>query len=296
MIRIGFIGCVESSKIALSTLLEMSDVKVAAVATKSVSSINTDFADLVPLCEQNRIPFILADQSLESLEDFFKKFDIDVIYCFGWSHILQKTLLELAPLGVIGFHPAKLPLNRGRHPIIWALALGLNETASTFFRMDEGADSGPILSQVLIDIDKKDDATSLYQKIVSTAQHQILEFTNQLNGGTAKFYTQDINMASYWRKRSRKDGVIDWRMSAEAIHNLIRALAPPYPGAEFLFEGEYVVVKKSRLSDIVVPKNFEPGKVIAVERNSILVKCYADSSIWIEDFEVDKLPKVGDHL
>lgn len=274
----------------------MPEVEIVAVATKSVSSINADFADLVPLCKENRIPFILADQSSESLESFFMNFDIDVIYCFGWSHILKKPLLRLAPLGVIGFHPAKLPLNRGRHPIIWALALGLTETASTFFRMDEGADSGPILSQVPINIDEQDDATSLYQKIVSTAQQQILEFTNQLKDGKGGFYTQDFKKATYWRKRTRKDGLIDWRMTADAIHNLIRALAPPYPGAEFLLGDKYIVVKKSRLSDAVVPRNFEPGKVLAIEHNSILVKCDSDSSIWIENIELDELPKIGDYL
>ena len=56
----------------------------------------------------------------------------DVIYCFGWSHILSKKILKLPPYGVVGFHPAELPNNRGRHPIVWALFLGLKKTASTF--------------------------------------------------------------------------------------------------------------------------------------------------------------------
>lgn len=296
MIRIGFIGCVESSKLALSTLLGMSEAKVVAVATKSASSINADFVDLVPLCEQNSIPYVLVDQSTESLDSFFKTFEVDVIYCFGWSHILKKPLLNLAPLGVIGFHPAKLPLNRGRHPIIWALALGLTETASTFFRMDEGADSGPILSQELICIEKQDDSTSLYQKILTVAQQQIIKFTKELGEGTAYFHEQNALDATYWRKRTRKDGLIDWRMSAEAIHNLIRALAPPYPGAEFLWKDQYITVRRSRLSDTIAPHNCEPGKVVAAEHNNVLVKCYADTCIWIDDLDVDILPKVGDYL
>ena len=65
----------------------------------------------------------------------------------GWSRIIGKELLAVPPKGIVGYHPAALPANRGRHPIIWALALGLKETASTFFFMDNGADSGPIISQ-----------------------------------------------------------------------------------------------------------------------------------------------------
>ena len=50
----------------------------------------------------------------------------------------------------MGYHPAELPYNRGRHPIIWALALGLKSTASTFFYMKEGADDGDIISQEIV--------------------------------------------------------------------------------------------------------------------------------------------------
>ena len=71
----------------------------------------------------------------------------DVIFCFGWSGLLKKELLQIPPMGVIGYHPTALPKNRGRHPITWALNLGLKETASTFFFMDDGIDSGDILSQ-----------------------------------------------------------------------------------------------------------------------------------------------------
>jgi methionyl-tRNA formyltransferase len=65
----------------------------------------------------------------------------DVIFCFGWSKLLKQKLLKLAPLEVVGFQPAALHANRGRHPVLWALVLGLYKTASTFFFMEEGRDS-----------------------------------------------------------------------------------------------------------------------------------------------------------
>ncbi len=296
MIRIGFIGCVESSQLALTTLLQITEAKVVAVVTKAISNINADFVDLTPLCRANSIPYMIFEQDNKLIESFFREHEVDIIYCFGWSHILKPSLLKLPPMGVIGFHPAKLPANRGRHPIIWALAMGLNETASTFFRMDEGADSGPILSQVGIVISKQDDATSLYQKILEVAQQQIIQFTQALHKGTAFFNTQNDLDATYWRKRSRRDGLIDWRMTSEAIHNLIRALTYPYPGAEFIWNEKFITVRKSRLTDITAPRNFEPGKVMAVENNSVLVKCYADGCIWLDELEIESLPKVGDYL
>ena len=79
----------------------------------------------------------------------------------------------MAEYGVIGFHPAKLPANRGRHPIIWALALGLEKTASTFFRMDKNADSGPIVSQVDIKIRRNFSARCLYDEILKAVSLQV---------------------------------------------------------------------------------------------------------------------------
>ena len=78
-------------------------------------------------------------------------------------------------MGVLGFHPTKLPQNRGRHPLIWALALGLKKVPQHFF-MDEGADSGDILSQKDFDISHNDDAKTLYDKVVEIALEQIAQF------------------------------------------------------------------------------------------------------------------------
>lgn len=69
---------------------------------------------------------------------FIRECNPDIIYCFGWSQLIKSEILNIPKLGVIGNHPAELPKNRGRHPIIWALALGLKQTASTFFIMNEG--------------------------------------------------------------------------------------------------------------------------------------------------------------
>ena len=82
-----------------------------------------------------------------------------------------------------------------------------------------------------------------------------IEITNNLMNGTARFVEQDPSQATYWRKRSRKDGLIDWRMHAETVHNLIRALAEPYPGAEFKYHQKYIKVWDSKIAEVDYPKN-----------------------------------------
>lgn len=295
--RIGFIGCAKSSEMALRTLLDIREVSIEAVVTQNASSINTDFVDLGRLCESFQIPchygtLSKGDQSYE----FLKQFSLDIIYCIGWSYLLNKKMLSLTPKGVIGFHPAKLPQNRGRHPIIWTLTLGLSETASTFFKMDVGADSGPILSQRVVPVSPKDTASTLYSKIMEIAKRQINEFTIALVNNDAVFEEQDESLATYWRKRTKKDGLIDWRMSSKSIHNLIRALVPPYPGAEFLWHGQTVLVSSSKVVRQSIAQNIEPGKVIEKDEKGLLVKCAGTSSIWLLELSSTDLPEVGEYL
>ena len=296
-LRIAFIGCVESSFRALSTLLHMDCVEVCAVVTRKESKINSDFVDLSCLCIEKKIPHHFENpQERQSTYKFLNSFELDVIYCFGWSYLLKKETLEMTQHGVIGFHPAKLPANRGRHPLIWALALGLEETASTFFKMDEGADSGPILSQRTINIEKSDNATTLYSKVLAVADKQIVEFTQELYKGTARFYEQSHEKANYWRKRSRKDGLIDWRMTASSIHNLIRSLASPYPGAEFVVNEKPFTVMDSTPVFNTYPENIEPGKVLSIKEKDLLVKCAGQDAIWLRDLDLNTLNEIGKYL
>ena len=203
--KIFFIGTVEFSKYTLAKLIEMK-AQIVGVATKADSPFNADFADLSPLCKKANILHRFVDNINDrEVIDWINSRNPNVIFCFGWSELLKKELLHLAPMGMVGFHPAALPQNRGRHPLIWALALGLEETASTFFFMDEGADSGDILSQKFIKIEYQDDARSLYSKIVDISLQQIEEFVPKLESGTYIRISQDNSKANIWRKRTWND-------------------------------------------------------------------------------------------
>jgi methionyl-tRNA formyltransferase len=274
--RIVFIGAVEFSRHALEHLLTVS-AEVVGVCTLQESKFNADHADLSAVSEAHGVPWFYSEDinSTEALSWIQEK-SPDVIFCFGWSKLLKQDLLRLAPLGVVGFHPAVLPANRGRHPLIWALVLGLEKTASTFFFMEAGADSGDILSQREIIIDDADDARTLYEKVTKTALEQIEEFVPMLAAGTFLRQKQDQQLANTWRKRASADGKIDWRMSAHSIHNLVRGLAKPYVGAHFMVDGQEIKVWKTAVvSD--VPRNIEPGKVLIQAGSRHVVKCGEDA-------------------
>ena len=222
----------------------------------------------------NNIPsFYINDINSSNSIELVSKINPDVIFCFGWSRLLKREILSKSPIGVIGFHPAALPANRGRHPIIWSLALGLKSTASTFFFMDKNVDSGDILSQASIKISDSDDARSLYDKVTKTALSQIEEFLPLLESGDYIKIKQDNSKANIWRKRSKKDGIIDWRMNASSIHNTVRALNKPYLGAEFNYNNTDYKLWKTELI-FIDSENIEPGKVINIDKSYLpIVKC-----------------------
>ena len=292
--KILYIGSVLFSAKALEKLIDMK-ANIVGVITKKESKINADFFDLSTIAKKHNIPFLYT-KNINNKEaiDFIKSKNPDVVYCFGWSQLISSEVLSIPKLGVIGFHPTQLPQNRGRHPIIWTLFLGLERTASTFFFMDEGADRGDILSQEIIKVNYEDDAKSLYDKITNTALNQIEVFTKQLEKGNFKRIPQDHSKANYWRKRSFPDGIIDFRMSSRAIYNLVRALTKPYVGADILYKGNYYKIWKSKEEVVNLP-NIEPGKVLKVEDRKILVKCY-ENAIWLLEHEIKELPKEGEYI
>ena len=292
--RVVFIGSVNFSRSALNRLIEMR-TEIVGVCTLEQSSFNADHSDLSSICEANGIPWIYAPDinSEESIQWITDKRP-DVIFCFGWSRLIRERLLNLAPLGVVGFHPAGLPANRGRHPLIWALVLGLQETASTFFLMDEEADSGDILCQQKIEIEDEDNAATLYEKVTLCALDQIQMLLPQLASGVFTKLAQDNQQANTWRKRGKADGQIDWRMSARSIHNLVRGLTKPYVGAHFIYQGQEYKIWKTELV-VSVPQNIEPGKILEVADEGPVVTC-GEQGIRLLKTEPPFNPVPGEYL
>jgi methionyl-tRNA formyltransferase len=293
--RTAFIGCVALSETVLAKLMTMPQITLAGVVTRRASPINTDFRSLEPLACWAGSPVFLADgNDQQGMAEFLREQRPELIFCVGWSYLLKPHILALPPRGVVGYHPSLLPQNRGRHPLIWALVLGLAETGSTFFLMDEGADSGPILSQRRLPIAPEDDAASLYDCMTQTVLRQLDELVPTLAAGPVKPAPQDHRLANVWRKRRPEDGRIDWRMDVTAIRNLVRALTSPYVGAHCDAGGKTVRVWKVAIGP-PGPPNLEPGRVIKVNGRDILVKCYG-GSIRLIEHEFDPLPAPGSSL
>jgi len=150
------------------------------------------------------------------------------------------------------------------------------------------------VDQEPVPIGADDDAGRLYARLQDMAPDQLQRFVPHLRDGTLVPRPQDPESGNDWRKRTAEDGRIDWRMSATDIHNLVRALATPYPGATCRLDVSDVAIHKVE----VIPKapdNLEHGKILSVDPSGILVKC-GEGAIRILEHDFDSLPQAGQYL
>ena len=292
--KVVLIGAVEFSLRSLEKLISI-NVDLVGVCAKESSSFNSDFSDLKPLCDANAVPCLYVDDiNANDSVNWIKNLNPDVIFCFGWSSLVKKNILNIAPMGVIGYHPAKLPKNRGRHPLIWTLALGLEKSASTFFFMDEGADSGDILSQIDFEITYQDNARSVYDKVIGIALCQIENFVPKLKRGEYTRFKQNEQESNIWRKRNELDGEINFHMCSRSIYNLTRALTKPYIGAHVKYNEKNISIWKVREIH-QLQNNIEPGKVLNSDNKTFIVKTY-DGAVEIIAHDFKKKQKIGEYL
>jgi methionyl-tRNA formyltransferase len=279
----------------LTVLLANKANVVGVITSKDNLYNNADFfcADNVLGTYSGAIHYT-QDINSTATAEWIRSLAPDVIVCIGWSRLINLNILNIPTYGCIGYHPSLLPKNAGRHPIIWPIVLGLSFTGSTFFRMEEGADSGPVIAQSRVRISKTLNAGDLYEKLGKVAEKQVVKIlANQsLIKNMKNFHAKSIR--NTWRKRSRIDGNIDWRMSARTIFNLYRGLFSPYPGVEFSHQGVTYRVNKLSKSRLA-PKWNEPGKVIRVSSKGATVKCGQGAIMLIET--IPKLEtSVGEYL
>lgn len=153
------------------------------------------------------------------------------IFSFFYRQMIPEAVLNLAPGGAWNLHSSLLPAFRGRSPINWQLVHGAERSGLTLHRMLRQADAGEIIGQQAVSIHPDQDAVGLMRQLLACAPAFLDSVLDQLLTGTARAWQQDQALASYFGGRTPADGLIDWSQSARQIHNLVRAVAPPWPGA-----------------------------------------------------------------
>jgi methionyl-tRNA formyltransferase len=171
----------------------------------------------------------------------------DFLFSFYYRHMLGKDWLEIPRLGALNMHGSLLPKYRGRAPVHWAILKGERETGASLHYMVEKPDAGALVDQQPVPILENDTALDVSLKVAEAARLLLRRSLPALVAGRAAAKPLDLRGGSYFGRRRPEDGRIDWRSPARAVHDLVRAVAPPFPGAFTEVNGCRLAVLETRL-------------------------------------------------
>ncbi len=193
---------------------------------------NIWFGSVAELAALHDIPVIMPDNpNTPEVVEQIRALQPDFFFSFYYREMLKASLLAIPNRGAFNMHGSLLPKYRGRVPVNWAIIHGETETGATLHYMTEKPDNGAVVAQQAVPILPDDTALEVFQKVTVAAEIALNDILPALLAGTAPAIPQDLSQGAYFGGRKAEDGVIDWSQDARSIHNLVRAVAPPYPGA-----------------------------------------------------------------
>ncbi len=209
----------------------------------------------------------------------------DFLFSFYYRRMLKAPLLAVAARGALNMHGSLLPRYRGRAPVNWAVLHGERETGATLHYMTTKPDAGDIVAQTEVPILPDDTAREVFDKVTVAAEITLDRVLCALVAGTAPRLRQDLAAGSYFGGRKPDDGTIDWSRDAATIHNLVRAVAPPYPGAFTVVGGVAARVLKTRIVEPATPGTLTP--TLEARDARLVAHCGGGGSLQVLSLEVD---------
>ncbi|MBU6460683.1 MAG: formyltransferase [Proteobacteria bacterium] len=230
----------------LKVLLEHNlDIKLV-VTHKDANNENIWFNSVEKTAQEFDLPTLTPeDPNTPELIDLYRNIRPDFIFSFYYRHLLSQAVLDLPISGAYNMHGSLLPKFRGRAPVNWAILHGERETGATLHKMIPQPDAGDIYASYRIPILSEDNAIEVFNKVTLASELALHHILPGLIDGKVIPRPQDISQASYFGRRRPEDGEINWNMTAQTMHNLIRAVAPPYPGAFTVIRKNHFLLEKS---------------------------------------------------
>jgi methionyl-tRNA formyltransferase len=235
---------------------------------------NVWFGSVAKLCQGKNIPYITPNANeLSDLSEKIKALAPDYIFSFYYRHMIPAQILACAKIAALNMHGSLLPKFRGRAPVNWAILHGETETGATLHVMEAKPDAGDIVGQFAVSIGPEETATDVFGKVSGAAVEVINRVLPELIQGKVPRKPNELQKGSYFGGRKPADGQIHWNQSASQVHNLVRAVAPPYPGAFTEHDGKTMIVAKTSLKG-PFPANLNLGATgIQVVDNRVFGIC-----------------------
>ncbi|WP_019451510.1 formyltransferase [Cupriavidus sp. BIS7] len=243
-------------------VLHARGVDVALVVThRDRPDENIWFRRVADTAAELNLSFIYGEDPTDpALAEAVRAAQPDVIFSFYYRSMIPADLLAVAPQGAFNMHGSLLPKYRGRVPVNWAVLHGEDETGATLHAMEAKPDAGYIVDQTSVPILPDDTAGEVFEKVTVAAEQTLWRVLPAMMAGQTPKRPNRLADGSYFSGRKPEDGRIDFRQPAAAVYNLIRAVAPPYPGAFTDLGGRrFIVAQARRIDTPATPAGLQPG-------------------------------------
>lgn len=273
--RIIFAGTPEFAVPALSSLIE-SDHELICVYTQADRKSGRGQKITAPPVKQTALAHdipVRQPDTLKTAEEIDRLIELnaDLMVVVAYGMLLPQATLDAPRLGCINIHASLLPRWRGAAPIQRAIQAGDKQTGVSIMQMELGLDTGPVICEKTLDIDKQDTSASLHDKLATLGPQALLEALPLIEAQQLDLQAQDDALATYAKKLTKPEATIDWTQPADLIDCSIRAFNP-WPVCQTTLSGQRVRIWFSELINIE-PQNEVPGTVIEVDELGISVAC-----------------------
>jgi methionyl-tRNA formyltransferase len=276
-LRVIFMGTAELACASLQALLDSPEFQVVAVVTQPDRPKGRDLkltpSEVKKVAVAANIAMLQPERAREpQFIEQLKQLAPDYIVVVAYGQILPRAILDTPKFGCVNVHTSLLPKYRGAAPIQAALLNGDEETGVTIMQMEEGLDTGPIISQRAIPIGATDDAQTLHDKLAKVGAELLVPTLIDFASGKIQACAQDHSKATHVRKIKKEDGQLDWAQPARVLQNRIRAFTP-WPGA-FTFQRTDSKNKLLKIwrADVECAKGV-PGTVLSADNSGVVVAC-----------------------
>jgi len=265
-------------------------INVALVVTHTDNPAETIwFESVTKLATAHGLPAITPeDPNTPDMIERIRALQPDFLFSFYYRNMLQPALLDVPTCGALNMHGSLLPKYRGRVPVNWAVINGEAETGATLHYMTAKPDAGDIVAQQAVPILPDDTAADVFEKVTAAAVQVLDRVLPALAAGTAPRMPQNLALGSYFGGRRPADGRIDWRLPAFRVHNLVRGVAPPYPGAFTAIGSRTLRILRTRLAGAA--KFPAPRPQLYVHDNACYAACSDGTALQIISMELDGRP------
>jgi methionyl-tRNA formyltransferase len=220
----------------------------------------------VPVLQPERLK---DSEFLELLSGFGADLGVGAAY----GRILNDAVLATPRLGLINVHASLLPRYRGAAPVHRAIIAGETETGVTIMRVVKALDAGPMLSIVRRPIGPEETSDAVERGLSQLGAELLIASVDDLASGSSHETPQDEAASTYAPRLTKDDGVVDWSMSAQQVHDLVRGLHP-WPHAFTFLDAQRFILRRSIVMAPAADgtsRDEQPGTIVEAAGDQLVV-------------------------